>query len=330
LPYNKTKIVYNIKVEKVMEHYIISLNNELFEYYSQYKLNNDIGMFMTNIENLLYFYFNVFYITGVNITRRKLQLPLLSYNININNINYLDMKVEKIKTLLNIININDYNDMLEKILQELIYIYRRSQLEEFKKNNIQEVIFITNNNSCNICKMLSKQKQNIDVLITELNKEHLYCYIKYDIISTMNLFILNKIKFSNKSLLTKYNFNLINNVDEIKELNKFYSQNEIEVFKNKFIAIQCDNNVYINDEYPNINYVLIKYSIKDKLHTDNWWVNKFNTTNIFINYKSRKNVYQYLIENVVLYILNPNLLKEIDMENYIKIKTDIFKDVEVR
>ena len=45
-----------------MDNYIISLNNELLEYYNEYKLNNDIKLFKKNVETLLYHYFNIGYI----------------------------------------------------------------------------------------------------------------------------------------------------------------------------------------------------------------------------------------------------------------------------
>lgn len=312
-----------------MDNYIISLNNELLEYYNEYKLNNDIKLFKKNVETLLYHYFNIGYITGINLTRKKLNLQLLNYYDEIDDLKFLNFKHNEINDIINKIN-NDYNFNWETILKSLIYIYRYYQLLEFKNNGIQEIIFIVNNNSCDYCKILSKQKQNIDYLIKNLNKEHLYCYMKFHIINEINLSILNKIKFSNKDLLTNYNFILINNVDEIKELNKFYSLEEINILKNNFISIQCDKNIYINNEYYNMNYLIIKYSIKDKLSPNDWWNNKFNNTNIFINYKSRKNSYQYLIENVVQYILNPNILYEFDKENYDKIKNDIFNGIEIK
>lgn len=312
-----------------MDNYIISLNNELLEYYNEYKLNNDIKLFKKNVETLLYHYFNIGYITGINLTRKKLNLQLLNYYDEIDDLKFLNFKHNEINDIINKIN-NDYNFNWKTILKSLIYIYRYYQLQEFKNNGIQEIIFIVNNNSCDYCKILSKQKQNIDYLIKNLNKEHLYCYMKFHIINEINLSILNKIKFSNKDLLTNYNFILINNVDEIKELNKFYSLEEIDILKNNFISIQCDKNIYINNEYYNMNYLIIKYSIKDKLHPNDWWNNKFNNTNIFINYKSRKNSYQYLVENVVQYILNPNMLYEFDKENYDKIKNDIFNGIEIK
>ena len=105
-----------------MDNYIISLNNELLEYYNEYKLNNDIKLFKENVETLLYHYFNISYITGINLTRKKLNLQLLNYYDEIHDLQFLNFKYNEINDIINKIN-NDYNFNWETILKSLIYIY---------------------------------------------------------------------------------------------------------------------------------------------------------------------------------------------------------------
>lgn len=302
-----------------MNNLVISLNNELIDCFNKLKLNNDTELFIKDIKTLLYFYLKNSLLVGRNITRRKLKLDKLNNEPNI----------QLVEDKINNINIDDKENLLENILKEMIFIYRYGQLIEFKNNDIYEVIVITDNSSCECCKLLSKQKQSIDYLLKHLNKDCYDCFVKYDISSSINLSILNKIRFSNKELLTNYNFMLVNNVDEIPNVNLFFNDDELKIIKRNFISIQINNNVYINNEYEDTNYLLIKYSIKDKLRINEWWINKFNNTKDFINYISRKNPQQYLLENVIVYILNPNKLRVIDIENYNKIKDTIFNGIEI-
>lgn len=301
-----------------MNNLIISLNNELINCFDNLKLNNDNELFIKDVASLLYFYFKNSLLNGINITRKKLKLDKL-----------IDIKeIQLINDKISIINFNS-DDLLEDIVKQMMFLYRYGQLIEFKNNNINEVLMITNNNSCEYCKLLSKQKQDVDYLIKHLTLNCYDCFIKYDIINNINLSILNKIKFSNKDLLTNYNFVLVNAIDEIPNINLFFKEDELEIIRNNFVSIQIDNNIYINNEYENIDYLLIKYSIKDKIKINQWWIDKFNKSTYFINYVSRKNPEQYLLENVVLYIINPNELKLIDIENYNKIKDEIFNGIEV-
>ena len=88
-----------------MDNCIISLNNELLEYYNEYKLNNDIKLFKENVETLLYHYFNISYITGINLTRKKLNLQLLNYYDEIHDLQFLNFKHNEINDIINKITI---------------------------------------------------------------------------------------------------------------------------------------------------------------------------------------------------------------------------------
>lgn len=319
----------NFGVSKIMNNYIISLINELNDNYNKLKLNNDINNFIRDSKTLFNFYLSISFINGRNLTRRKLFLDLLPNDYM--DLDFIDYKNEQINYIISFIkdNINNHDLIIDQSIKLLIYIYRYGQLLEFKNNNIYDIMVLTNNNSCEYCKLLSKQKQNINSLIKELDIEHCDCYIKYVISNEINLFVLNKIKFSNENLLTKYNFILIDNIYDIENLYQYYSQDEINIINDNFISLQINNDVYINKYYGDINYLLIKYSIKDKLKVNKWWDEKFKNTNNFINYISMKNSYQYLVENVICYILEPNKLLILDKENYDKIKEEIFNNIEI-
>jgi hypothetical protein len=309
-----------------MNNYIISLSNELNNIYKTLQLNNDIDLFIKELRPLLYFYIKSSTCCGMNVVKRKLKLSNLENNIDNISIdeNELNEEIEYVKNC-----IEDFDDILNYLTISLIYVYRKAQLLEYQNNNINEIVVLTDDNSCDKCKLLSKQKHNIPYLLNTLSKECSLCYIKYDIITEINKGVLNKIKFSNRDLITDYNFILVNNIYEIRDIDKQYTQEELNIINENFISIQCGDNVYINNEYTNTDYLIVKYSIKDKLEVNEYWIEKYNNSKKYINYIAMKNAEQYFVENVVMYILQPEVLKQLEEENYERIKTDIFNNIEI-
>jgi hypothetical protein len=309
-----------------MNNYLISLNNELTEIYKKLQLNNDIDLFIEDLKPLLYFYIKSVTCCGINVVKRRLRIKDLLNDIDKvkndeiefnNDINYVKD------------NINDFEQILNYLVESLIYVYRKSQLLEYKENSFNEIIVITDNSSCDKCKTISKQKHTVDYLIDNLDRSCALCYIKYDITTDINKSILNKVKFSNSELITDYNFILVSNIYEIPNIKEQYSQEELDVINENFVSIQNNNDVYINNEYTNTDYLIVKYSIQDKLEVNEYWIEKYNNSKKYINYIAMKNAEQYFVENVIMYILQPNILKQIDNENYEKIKVDIFNNIEI-
>lgn len=120
-----------------------------------------------------------------------------------------------------------YKDLLEIVVEEILSLYKRAELEEYKNLGVSTILIksIKDFNSCSICKTLSKNLFNINDLIEDLsiNKNiiHIFCsnsiepIINYNVVSYKDN---SKYKINNQvAKMDKTDFSLNNNIKKTIE-----------------------------------------------------------------------------------------------------------------
>lgn len=105
-----------------------------------------------------------------------------------------------------------------------------------------------------------------------------------------------------------------------------------------------DKILVANNCTSELEHIIVSNLLKDKLleKDGSWWRDEFAKrlsskyigdncavfAKPFVNYAAEQDWQSYLVESAVFYILEPRLLKEIDQENYDRLKTFVFNDIE--
>ena len=248
------------------------------------------------------------------------------------------------------------NQIMEVIMSQCLKLFKVAQLLECQKNSITKIKFNTDENSCFKCQTLSKFSHNVDKLINNIDDSHSFCKfsinLQINIENQVNL-IKSRLNISFPELVTSKTFKMVNDIIDEPEFilllqQKFNSEKVSELkeqLKNQISYFTNSNEVLISKSYINeLEYIITSVLLKDKLLMEDfsWWKENYfkrqeskyvgNDVAIyskpFINYIAEQNPESYFLESCIAYILQPKLLKSIDLENYDRLKTFIFKDIE--
>lgn len=195
-------------------------------------------------------------------------------------------------------------------------------------NNLNYINFIIDKTQIEFLNLPINLKDNINSLITQLK---IYCKDKITDKTFIIVDNINNEQDFNTLLQSKYS------EDKIREL-----QSQID---NTIGLFEHNNKIFISKNHLiKLDYFIVKSLLKDKLMDINleWWkkeyYNKQKTkyiaddiaiyTNPFINYLAEQNYELYFLESAINYILNPQLLKDIDYNCYDKLKHIAFNDIE--
>lgn len=261
----------------------------LDEMYNSY-LNNTLNV--NEIYNLMNYYYE--YIINI-ISKEVCSKINFEYDttILIEELKKLYLKefINKLNLAFEQIETLNFNELTSIIIKHISILINKIEIYIYNLCDIKEVyINILNNDVCYKCKIKSKYKQKIE----DINLDG--CLIRLE----PNLNFINNQVTNIKNKLKILIPNLYNDIENIKF--------------NEFNLI-------------NKNYIIVKQLIKD-IETPQWFIDKFNRTNEFITYNSKLNANNYFIDNIIYYIIEPILLKKIDLENYNFLKIHIFDNIE--
>ena len=248
-----------------------------------------------------------------------------------------------------------YDDIIEVIADNAIKFFKSSQLFECKANDIQEVNLISDHNSCSRCQTASQFVNNVDKLLENIDDIHSFCKLSIDlnnpelkkksIITHLNMII--------PELVTEYEFKFVDNINDEPEFinllsRKYDSIKTAELHEkigNQLMSLKTPSKVLISKKHASkINYIITSTLLKDKLLQKDysWWKENYYKkqetkwsgdnvvvyTNPFVNYLAEQDPESHFIQSAITYVLEPQYLKNIDNENYQKLKTTIFNNTE--
>lgn len=198
--------------------------------------------------------------------------------------------IDKLRLAFEQVNI-DFDELTNVIIKHVSILINKIELYLYDLCDIKEVyVNILNDDVCYKCKVKSKYKQNIKDI--ELDGCLIRLEPNLDFINNQVVNIKNKLKI------------LIPNL--------YYDAGNIEFNESNLI---------------NKNYIIVNQLIKH-IETPQWFIDKFNNTNEFITYNSKLSANNYFIDNIIYYIIEPILLKKIDLESYNYLKSNIFDNIE--
>lgn len=345
-----------------MKNYLIDIDNEIRDYFKKFKFDNNELVFSQNIISLLDYYTEPIVKNGINNTKKKLKLSIISKieskdyidNINKFKFEYLIDLERTIKSYLNMLN--DFDNFIDNFIEIVIGIclglFKWSELNEFKINNIDYIYINTDFNSCKMCQTKEKFKLSIEDLLNDI---HPYC--KTIFMPFNNETILNdKVKLLTSKLKMiipeKYNhkeFILVDNLSENELfINNLFSGKEenidlITKVKDRILSYEETSIVYINSEtFSYLNYIIVSHCIDRTITNEEWWKNRFNEKienkyigedvviyiDPFISYNCEQDYKAYYTENLIYYIIDSNKLKAMDEKAYNELKSNTFNNIE--
>lgn len=164
--------------------------------------------------------------------------------------------------------------------------------------------------------------------------------------------IVGTLRIYAKALITDKSFIFVNDIFDYKLskdiIGKYGPDREAEIKKaigSGMVLYETEDDILVSkDNCENIEYIIVSCLLKDKIkEVDSyWWRDEFAKRSAskyigegaavfarpFVSYAAEQNWESYLFESVVFYILEPQLLKEIDPENYDELKKIVFNDIE--
>ncbi len=195
-------------------------------------------------------------------------------------------------------------------------------------NNFNNVNFTINKTNIAFLNLPINLKDSITTLVTQLK---IYCPT---LLTDKSFIIVDDIKDTN---------------DFIDLLNSKYDDDKIlelqDQIKDTLGLFEVDDKVFISRGHlNNLRYFIIQALLKTNLMEKDleWWkieyYNKQKTkyigddvglyANPFISYIAEQNYESYFVESAIYYILTPQLLKDVDPENYNQLKHTIFENTE--
>lgn len=164
---------------------------------------------------------------------------------------------------------------------------------------------------------------------------------------------ISLLKRSIPDLITNKKIKFVENITEETELNDFLFEKFGEE-RTKDIKSTIENQVmYFKTtdvlliSYKSLNnfeYIITLALLEEKLKDIDiyWWTSAYNAKQKskyigdkvalysvpFVSYIAEQNAKSYFIESAIYYVINPNLLKTIDIDNYDRLKEFVFKNVE--
>lgn len=166
------------------------------------------------------------------------------------------------------------------------------------------------------------------------------------IITTLKIYCPEKML--DKNFIVVDNIN--NESDFIGLLQNKYDSSKIEELqqqiKNTLGLFEIGDKIFIGKDHLNkIDYFIVKYLLQDNLLKNDltWWETEYNNNkqktkyvgdgvsiyaSPFINYIAEQNHESYFLESAIYYILSPQLLKDIDLNNYNELKQKVFNNIE--
>lgn len=262
-------------------------------------------------------------------------------------INFFNM-LEKTQPTINNDFIQKINDLLNCEIQ---YIFKNVQAivsSDLKLN----CILISHNSCCELCNFFSKENYNNENIESFFLNDDCDSYLKLNeqFLETENL-ICNGIKIYNvpkklkKSIstfysLTQSNFNkIIKNTVKIKFFNDIDELNidnidNFKIFKNDIEYIYDKQCYYIKFNLSTYKYYLLRSllevkeipnCVKDLYYKKIQRNNEIFRHKKFINYLAEQNSEDYFIESCICYILDKELLRNIDNDTFIMIDEKLFE-----
>jgi hypothetical protein len=382
-----------IGLNSQFKKYLISINQEVEDYYNEL-LNNievdmeeDLDEFSENVTAVLDYYTEPIVKIGKEKIANTINEDIVEEEEFINHYKNNDLNDFE-KTLKDALN-NCFGELNNKKLfeeiSEIIFgfclkLFRYSQLLECLNHNIKTVSLSSNYNSCPICRTKSKFNHNVGDLIDNIDEFHESCKLvikpnikesveELSIKNTNIKFInipksikneieplINKIKMSTPELLSDKTIKFVNNISDLDEFNTLLNNNHpkdrvnqiINDVQGSVVSFEYNNEIFISNEHlENIKNIILKSILKDKLMLNNdlgFWRKEYNNkkkskyigngvsiyAKPFINYLAEEDFKTYFIESAIYYILNPQLLKSIDKNNYKQLKENVFNNIEFR
>lgn len=243
-----------------------------------------------------------------------------------------------------------YEDLVQIIIADCIKLFKYAQLSECINNNITEVKINTDNDSCPICRTKLQFKQSTAKLMKEIDNLHSFCKFSIDLnINNQISNIQQRLKISLPELITDKEFVVVEDVVSIPEfadiLRNKYDEEKVskilEQINNRIAVFEVDNKIFLSKNCLNkLQYFVTRALLKDKLmqYDLSWWEeeykkkqeSKYVGDNVaiyaepFVSYIAEQDYKSYFLESAIYFILDPDLLKVIDQENYNQLQKQIF------
>jgi len=165
------------------------------------------------------------------------------------------------------------------------------------------------------------------------------------LITQLRIYCKDKIKEKSFIIIDQID----NEADFVELLQNKYDDDKIlelqDQIKNTIGLFEIDNKVYISKEHLNkIDYIIVKSLLSENLMVTDltWWKEQYYKkqkskyigddvamySNPFISYIAEQSYELYFLESAIYYILSPKLLKDIDGDNYEKLKHEVFNNIE--
>jgi hypothetical protein len=224
--------------------------------------------------------------------------------------------------------LSKFSHDVTKLMDNIEDLHPYCKLSIEPNNNLNNINFTINKTNIAFLNLPINLKDNITTLITQLK---IYCS---DLLTDKNFLIVDDIKDTSDFIDL---LNLKYDDDKILEL---YNQ-----IKDTLGLFEVDDKVFISRGHlNNLRYFVVQSLLETNLMKKDleWWkieyYNKQKTkyigddvglyANPFISYIAEQNYESYFLESAIYYILNPQLLKDIDPENYNQLKHTIFENTE--
>lgn len=253
------------------------------------------------------------------------------------------------------------DDIMYVISSKLILIYRMAQIKEYIDNDINYVYIESDNDSCPICKTISKMRQRPEEILGLLDINHSFCKFNIypmDIKSTIDfnvgdINIVNAPKFLKEKIIStidmmyiyypgmvsKTDIIFVDDISEHEDVAKNLKEEHINLCKNKISYIKLSDKILLSNQYLyDIDYLLVKSIIDDKVlqYTDlfkdlydDMIKDEYIGDDIcikkqtFVNYVSQTNLENFVKEHMIYYICNNDMLKDLNCNVYNFIKQNV-------
>ena len=253
------------------------------------------------------------------------------------------------------------DDIMYVISSKLILIYRMAQIKEYIDNDINYVYIESDNDSCPICKTISKMRQRPEEVLGLLDINHSFCKFNIypmDIKSTIDfnvgdINIVNAPKFLKEKIIStidmmyiyypgmvsKADIIFVDDISEHEDVAKNLKEEHINLCKNKISYIKLSDKILLSNQYLyDIDYLLVKSIIDDKVlqYTDlfkdlydNMIKDEYIGDDIcikkqtFVNYVSQTSLENFVKEHMIYYICNNDMLKDLNCNVYNFIKQNV-------
>ena len=224
--------------------------------------------------------------------------------------------------------LSKFSHDISKLMDNIEDFHPYCKLSIEPNDNLNNINFTINKTNVAFLNLPINLKDNIATLITQLK---IYC----------------------PTLLTDKSFIIVNDINETTDfidlLNSKYDDDKIlelqDQIKDTLGFFEFDDKIFISRNHlNNLKYFIVQALLKTNLMKKDleWWkieyYNKQKTKYIgdnvglyaspFVSYIAEQNYESYFLESAIYYILTPQILKDIDPENYNQLKNSIFENTD--